>query len=78
VNVPENDKQIKKPCGWQRRYADIDFKRLLPRQQAQALPDLREARLARICSRRGTHLDMYARERWGAQDQPPRRRDLHS
>jgi hypothetical protein len=37
VNVPENDKQIEKPCGMQRRYADIDFKRLWPRQPAQAL-----------------------------------------
>jgi hypothetical protein len=29
-------------------HADIDFKRLLPRQSAQALPDMREARLVRV------------------------------
>jgi len=43
--VPENEKSIEKRCGWQRRHADIDFKRLWPRQPAQALPDLWEARL---------------------------------
>src|SRR5262249_23977403 len=60
------------------RHADIEFKHLWPRQPAQALPDLREAGLVRIYARRRTHLDMYARERWGAQDQFPRRRGLHS
>ena len=76
--VTENDKSIEKQCGWQRRHADIDFKRLLPRQPAQALPDLRKAGLVRFYSRRGAHLNMYARERRRAQDQQPRRRDLHS
>jgi hypothetical protein len=37
-------------CGWHRGHADIDFKRLLPRQQAQALPDLWKTRLVRFCS----------------------------
>jgi hypothetical protein len=49
------------------RHADIDFKRLRSRQPAQALPDLREARLVLLRPlRRRTHLDLYARERWGA------------
>src|SRR5262245_29194917 len=72
--VPENNKSIEKRCGWQRRHADIEFKRLLPRQPAQALPDLREARLVRIRPRRDP-FRVYARERRGAQNQPPRRRD---
>jgi len=59
--------------------ADIDFKCILPRQPAQALPDLRKARLALLRPLRWrTHLDLYARERGGAQDQPPWGRDLHS
>ena len=58
---------------------DLGAKRLRSRQPAQALPDLREARLVLLRPlRRRTHLDMYARERWGAQGQPPWRRDLHS
>ena len=61
------------------RHAVIDFKRFWPRQPAQALPDLWEARLVLLRPPRWrTHLDMYAYERWGAQDQFPRRRDLHS
>jgi len=44
------------------RHADINFKHLLPRQPAQALPNLREARLVLFYARRGAHLDMYARE----------------
>jgi hypothetical protein len=59
--IAGNNKLIEKQCGWQRRHADIDIKRLLPRQSAQALPDLREARLVHLCPRRGTHLYMYAR-----------------
>src|SRR5262245_13111047 len=43
--IAGNNKLIEKQCGWQRRHADIDFKRLWPRQPAQALPDLRKARL---------------------------------
>jgi len=30
--VLENDKSIEKQCGWQRRHADINLKRLLSRQ----------------------------------------------
>lgn len=76
--VPESDKPIEKPCCRQWRHADIEFKRLLPRQQAQALPDLWKTGLVRFYSRGGTRLNMYAREGWGAQDQRPRRRNLYS
>jgi hypothetical protein len=44
--VAGKNKSIEKQCGRQRRYADIDFKCLLPCQPAQALPDLRQAGLA--------------------------------
>jgi hypothetical protein len=60
-----------------KRHADIDFKSVRPRQPAQALPNLREAGLVRVCPRR-EFVSVYARERRGAQDQPPRRRDLYS
>jgi hypothetical protein len=59
--IAGNNKLIEKRCGWQRRHVDINFKRLLSRQQAQALPDLREAGLVLFYARRGTHLYMYAR-----------------
>jgi hypothetical protein len=75
--VPQNDKSVEKPCGWQLRHADIGFKSLLPRQPAQALPDLWKTRLVHFCSRRES-LGVYARERWRAQDQSPWRRDLYS
>jgi hypothetical protein len=35
--IAGNNKLIEKQCGWQRRHADIAFKRLWPRQPAQAL-----------------------------------------
>jgi hypothetical protein len=59
--VPQNDKSVEKPCGWQLRHADIGFKSLLPRQPAQALPDLRKARLALLYAQRRAYLDLYAR-----------------
>jgi hypothetical protein len=47
------------------RHADIDFKRLLPRQPAQAVLDMRKARLVLLRPRRES-FRLYARERWGA------------
>jgi hypothetical protein len=44
------------------RHDDNDFKRLPPRQPAQALPDLRKARLAPLYAQRRAYLDLYARE----------------
>jgi len=35
--IAGNNKLIEKRCGWQRCHADSDFKRILPRQPAQAL-----------------------------------------
>jgi hypothetical protein len=65
--VPRNDNPIEKKRLAAARHADIDFKCLRSRQPAQALPDLREARLVLLRPlRRRTHLDLYARERWGA------------
>jgi hypothetical protein len=62
VIISETDKSIEKQCGWQRGYAVINFKHLLPCQPAQALPNLWKARLVLIRAQRGTHLDLYARE----------------
>jgi hypothetical protein len=35
--IAGKNKLIEKQCGWHRRHADIDFKRLWSRQPAQAL-----------------------------------------
>jgi hypothetical protein len=48
--VPENDNPIEKKRMAAARHADIAFKRLWPRQPAQALPDLREAGLMPLSS----------------------------
>jgi hypothetical protein len=57
-----SNKTIEKQCGWQWHHADINFKRLLPRQPAQAVPDLWEAGLVLFYAQRGAYLDLYARE----------------
>jgi hypothetical protein len=60
--VAGKNKSVERQCGRQRCYAVINFKRLLPCQPAQALPNLWKARLVLIRAQRGTHLDLYARK----------------